>query len=63
MAKATDKTADPVVYRVALVEGVNSAQFHVAGTEISLDTDSPVYETEHQPTFKALLDLPFLKEA
>lgn len=53
----------PPTYRLTLVEGVNAAQFNVAGVEIDLDTASPVYETSHQPTFKALLELPFLKEA
>lgn len=63
MAKASEKTAQ--VYRVALVDGVNAAQFNVAGVEVELDAENrPVFETDRQSTFKALLaQHPFLKEA
>lgn len=62
MAKASEKTAQ--VHRVTLVDGVNAAQFNVAGVEVELDADHPVFETDHLPTFKALLaQHPFLKEA
>lgn len=62
MAKASEKTAE-AVYRLTLADGVNAAQFNVGGVEVELDQEHPVFETDHQPTFKALLELPFLKEA
>lgn len=53
-----------VTYRLTLVDDVNGAQFNLGGEEISLDTDNPVFETTHQPTFVDLLRThPFLVEA
>lgn len=61
-ARNAPKNDEPV-YRLRLVDGVNGAQFNVGGEEISLDADSPVFETKSFNAFRSARDLPFLEEA
>lgn len=53
----------PVIYRVKLADGLNACQFLLNGQTVELTADDPVFETEHQPTWKHLLSNPSLVEA
>lgn len=63
-AEETKAPVEPApVFRVALTDDVNSAQFHVAGVEVELDQDNPYFETSDPRIFAALLEHAFLTEA
>jgi hypothetical protein len=50
-------------YAVELKKDVGAASFMAGTKSVDLTDESPVYEAADENEFRALLELPFLKEA